>query len=197
MLMNRTRSLMLMFVVLAGCQGRESDAGVKRSALTVTQASARTFATVAAAEAAAPETPKVAASTTSDAPRSSAPKARSAAQPASLEGKLKVKRLVVASGVEKREPVGAASTFSAKDASKIYGFVELENPEKAEGNVFLSFEQGRAIEPKGNVKLAVGASPRWRTWGFSRAVREAGSWSVVVRDEAGTELARERFEVTL
>lgn len=46
--------------------------------------------------------------------------------------KLALKRLVLAHGIDKREPQDVSTTFNAKE-SKIYAFVEVENPEKLPG----------------------------------------------------------------
>jgi len=109
---------------------------------------------------------------------------------------LRIRRLVVAEGVEGREPVAPRRTFARGELERVYAFVEVENPERLPGDVVVSFEpaDGPAI---GNVPLAVGAAPRWRTWAFSRAVDRPGEWTAVVRDGEGRVLAREPFTVTL
>lgn len=108
---------------------------------------------------------------------------------------LRVRRLVLSEGVEGREPVGASRAFQRGDLQKIYAFVEVENPERLPGEVVVTFESpdGLAV---GNVRLDVGAAPRWRTWAFSRAVDREGEWTAVVRDAEGRVLAREPFSVT-
>lgn len=111
--------------------------------------------------------------------------------------KLSVKRLVVAEGVKAREPLGAATTFSGKAAKKIYAFVELENGDRVPGEITVSFEPPGGGASRGNVTLAVGAEPRFRTWAFTRAARVAGAWTAVVKDGRGEVLARAPFEVSL
>lgn len=108
---------------------------------------------------------------------------------------LRVRRLVLSEGVEGREPIGARSTFQGSDLERLYAFVEVENPERLPGEVVVTFESpdGLAV---GNVRLDVGAAPRWRTWAFSRAIDRAGEWTAVVRDAEGRVLAREPFSVT-
>lgn len=111
--------------------------------------------------------------------------------------KLRVKRLVVADRVTNREPVGAKALFRAADAERIYAFVEVENASGEQAEITVAFEPPGGGAAKGNVSLAVGASPRWRTWAFTRAARSAGVWTAVVRAPGGDVLARTPFEITL
>jgi hypothetical protein len=115
---------------------------------------------------------------------------------ATTEGALVVKRLVVAPAVKGREPVDPATSFKA-DSGKIYAFVELENKEATESEITVSFEAPDGKSATGNVKLDVGAEPRWRTWAYTRAARTAGSWTAIVKNRRGDVLARAPFEVTL
>lgn len=113
---------------------------------------------------------------------------------AANRARLQVRRLVVARGVEGREPVGLASSF-ALGADPIYAFVEVQNASPEDGAIVITFE--RAGQRTGNVNLAVPANQsRWRTWGWSRGVKEPGEWVAVVRSAGGRELARTAFEVT-
>jgi hypothetical protein len=108
---------------------------------------------------------------------------------------LKVTRLVVARGVNGREPVGAATSFSAESVEKIYAFVDLQNDAKVESEVFVTFTPNGG-GPGHRIKLDVGAEKRWRTWALSRKPRTPGSWTATVRDGGGKVLARTTFEVT-
>lgn len=112
----------------------------------------------------------------------------------SSQAQLQVKRLVVARGVKGREPVGLASSF-ALGADPIYAFIEVQNASPEDGAIVVTFE--RAGVRAGNVNLAVpGNQTRWRTWGWSKGVKEPGEWIAVVRSSGGRELARTAFEVT-
>ncbi|MFO0616820.1 MAG: DUF2914 domain-containing protein [Polyangiaceae bacterium] len=107
---------------------------------------------------------------------------------------LAIKRIQFAEAIDKREPVSPEETFSAKQTEKLYAFVELDNPEKARGRVFVHF-----IPPLGStskVELRVGDKSRWRTWALRRSVKAVGTWTVVVKDAKGNELGRRTFEVT-
>lgn len=131
-----------------------------------------------------------------------APAPKPATRPAKakvLDAPLKVKRLVVAEDVErgKREPVGESTAFKAADIDKLYAFVEVENPTTAESEVFVTFEPEGDGASQGQVSLRVGASPRWRTWAYTRGVKKAGNWAAVVRSADGKVLARAPFSVTL
>lgn len=109
------------------------------------------------------------------------------------ESGLSVQRLVFASGVEDREPVGASESFAEK-AGPVYAFLELVNVSAGENEISvewqpLGVEGVRAGEVRGLVSLHVGASPRWRTWALTRTLK-AGDWECIVRDASGIELAR-------
>jgi hypothetical protein len=108
---------------------------------------------------------------------------------------LKVLRLVTARDVSGREPVGAATSFSAADLEKVYAFVELANDARAESGIVVTFTPP-AAGPQRIIKLDVGPQKRWRTWAVTRKARAPGTWAVSVADARGTVLARTSFTVT-
>lgn len=109
---------------------------------------------------------------------------------------LKVKRLVVTTGVKDREPVAAGDALLA-DGSPIYAFAELSNPGGESENVRITFERKGGAERVGNVTLPVpGQVGRHRTWAVTRFIRAAGVWDAVLWSESGAELGRTSFEVT-
>lgn len=112
------------------------------------------------------------------------------------DARLAVRRLVLSQGVKNREPTDAATSFRG-DAKRIYAFVELENKDRAPGEIVVEFEPPGGGAPHGDVTLPVGAAPRWRTWAYTRTARVAGSWTAVVKNRKGEVLARAPFEVTL
>lgn len=112
------------------------------------------------------------------------------------EAKLSVKRLVLARGVKDREPLEPGTTFKS-DARKVYAFVEIENRGRVPGEIVVEFEPPGGGTPHGDVTLAVGPAPRWRTWAYTRTASQAGTWTAVVKDTKGEVLARAPFEVTL
>jgi len=109
---------------------------------------------------------------------------------------LTVKRLVISTGVDRgtRRPSGEATSFTKGAFEKLYAFVEVENPGD-EADIVVSFDPPSDKAERGNIELSVGRSPTWRTWGFSRAFDEAGTWTAIVRTRSGKELARTEFEV--
>jgi hypothetical protein len=111
-----------------------------------------------------------------------------------LEAPLRVKRLVLARDVAEREPVSASDRFARGEADRIYAFVEVENPERAESEIHVTFEPADGA-PTGHVRLRVGPSSRWRTWAYTRGARSPGAWEAVVRDASGTVLARAPFAI--
>jgi hypothetical protein len=112
------------------------------------------------------------------------------------DARLAVRRLVLSQGVKNREPIDAATSFRG-DAKRIYAFVELENKDRAPGEIVVEFEPPGGGAPHGDVTLPVGAAPRWRTWAYTRTAHVAGSWTAVVKNRKGEVLARAPFEVTL
>lgn len=121
-----------------------------------------------------------------------APVQKAKAAPVAAEA-LRVKRLVLTHAIEKREP--APATELSLGSGPIMAFLELGNASDREETVEVSFERGD--KSVGHVKLSVPAqTKRWRTWGQSRNVREAGEWQAVVRSSSGVELARASFTVS-
>ena len=108
---------------------------------------------------------------------------------------LVVKRFVVTSGVERREPVASDQPFVA-DGKPVYAFAELRNPGGEEQEVSVIFERKGSNQRVGNATLKVPASvPRHRTWANTRYIREPGTWEAVLISASGAELARTTFDV--
>jgi hypothetical protein len=119
-----------------------------------------------------------------------------AARPVKEDATLKVRRLVIAQGVSNREPTGAGTSFEASEADRIYAFVELENEEKVDSEVTVTFVPPGGKAAIGDVTLDVGPHSRWRTWAYTRGARKAGTWTAVVRSMSGKVLAKAPFEIT-
>jgi hypothetical protein len=131
-------------------------------------------------------------------PTAAALPAASAAPPlergSAITSDLQVKRFVVATAIENREPVLAGSL--ALGELPVFAFAELANRGSEAAQVVITFEREGSTQSVGHVELAVpGASQRWRTWGKSNLIDKAGKWSAVLRDQQGKELARAPFEV--
>jgi hypothetical protein len=109
---------------------------------------------------------------------------------------LRVKRLVVAKNVDKREPVDAGTSFKKSELGKLYAFVEVENPDAGKSEVIVRFIPPNQKPSRGNVELDVGPAKRWRTWASTRTIDQIGTWQAVVTTKDGRELARQSFDVT-
>lgn len=135
-------------------------------------------------QAPAAATPSTAAQPAAKAPRAQAP----------LDAAARVTRLSVAKGVERRQPVGEAERFERGSYERLYAYLEVDNRGEP-GAVVVSFVPPGGGPERGRVRLDVGASPRYRTWAYSRAVDLPGRWAAVVRSLDGRELARTSFDV--
>ena len=106
-----------------------------------------------------------------------------------------VRRIVITSGIESREPVDTTDELVLGQHERIYAFVEALNHTDEEGALDVTFEP-ESGEVTGHVTLNIPANTtRWRTWAFTRHVYTPGRWRVVVRDNAGTVVAERAFEV--
>lgn len=107
---------------------------------------------------------------------------------------LKLKRFVITHQIENREPV-AGDQFKLGSAP-VYAFVEFENSAHDARSVRVMFQNQDTKATVGHVKLTVPAtSERFRTWGNTRMIRDAGHWVAVVSTADGVELGRAPFEV--
>lgn len=185
--------------VVVACMMASVFAGCDRAAPSVAPP-AQVAAAPAPCAAPGPQAAVTAAIPTAAAPAPApapAPVKVAAPKPSTRPAELKVKRLVVAEGVEDREPVEAGTSFKAGAVERIYAFVELENATREPGQVTVAFEPAGGGGASGNVTLDVGGAPRWRTWAYTRAAKRPGAWTAVVRSADGEVLARTPFEVTL
>lgn len=107
---------------------------------------------------------------------------------------LRVRRLVVTSGIAGHEPDGSIGTMAVGEHERVFAFVELANAGGA-GSVVVTFERD-GLSPTGHVELEVPQRVgRWRTWAFTRGVTSTGEWRAVVRDVDGRVLAEQDFVV--
>lgn len=193
----RWLSVVVLGALAVGC-GNRPDRGSNAPVACVPSSGMTTpaSASVAAAPAATLAPPPGASATAKSVTASAAEKP---AKAKASDAPLKVKRLALATSVDrsKRAPVGESATFKASDIEKLYAFVEVENPDKEESEVFVTFEPEDAGASQGQVALKVGSAARWRTWAFTRNAKRPGKWAAIVRSSDGTVLARTPFEVTL
>lgn len=102
-----------------------------------------------------------------------------------------ISRLVIATAVENREPVGVAETFPAS-AEKIFCFLEAVNIVK-DMEVSLTWFHGQKELLKFNLPLHAG--PRWRTYAFKNLRGLKGDWRAEIRDAGGNLLKDVKFKV--
>ena len=126
------------------------------------------------------------------APAGLAKKASKGVEPAVAGEGLVIKRLVVTNSIEHRELVTVDQLALSEEP--LFAFIEVANPGETPEQIEVTFEKdGRSV---GHVKLEVPAkNKRWRTWGKTRQVRQAGEWVAVVKTADGKELSRKSFVV--
>ena len=100
-------------------------------------------------------------------------------------------RLVVATGVENREPVGVAETFPAT-TEKVYCFLEATEIPKDTEISFVWFH-GEKEMLKTNLPLQAG--PKWRTFANKNLGEMKGDWKVEVRGAKGNLVKDIKFKV--
>lgn len=111
-------------------------------------------------------------------------------------GSVRVRRLIISTGVEGHEPTGAADEFEIGAQRRIYAFVDAANDSDEDAALRVTFEP-EVGESAGHVSLDVPADARrYRTWAHTRHVYTPGRWHAVVRAADGHEVARRAFDVT-
>ncbi len=101
---------------------------------------------------------------------------------------IKVERIVTATGVEKREPVGETSSFDSS-VTRVYTWTKItaeQAPATIKHVYYLNDKMVREIP------LSVNSSP-YRVWSVKNVV--PGNWKVEITDEAGTVLSSAVFTV--
>ncbi len=174
-----SRSLLLSFLVVAACNSPSAA-----------PPSPPPKPVVSVAPAAKPEPAAAVPQPSAPAPSAhvvSAPKSSSQATG------LSVKRFVVASEIENREPLQIESVELGQ--LPLFAFAELANA-GGRDQVVITFEREGSSDSVGHVELVVpAATQRWRTWGKTNLIDKPGRWNAVLRDGSGKELARTPFEV--
>ncbi|HQK99435.1 MAG TPA: DUF2914 domain-containing protein [Smithellaceae bacterium] len=102
-----------------------------------------------------------------------------------------IERLAVARGIENREPVGIAETFSA-DTPVVYCFIEAKSIEADTRVTVAWIHEGKEIH---SISLPLKAGPRWRTRSEKTLYGLTGAWSIEIRDEGGKVLKQTSFKV--
>jgi len=102
-----------------------------------------------------------------------------------------VGRLVMATGVADREPVGVASEFP-DGPGPVYCFLEATDIREETEALFVWYHEG--VE-RARVSLRLGQGPRWRTWSSKDVTGQPGAWKVEVEDASGAVAGSAEFTV--
>ena len=102
-----------------------------------------------------------------------------------------IARLVVGTGVEKSEPVGAAETFPAS-TEKVYCFMEAAQIQKDTEISFIWIYGGKEML---KTTLPIKAGAKWRTYANKNLRGLKGEWKVEIRSPEGKILKEIKFKV--
>jgi len=112
-------------------------------------------------------------------------------QPVASDAPFTIARLVLCSGLENREPVGAAESFTAS-AEKVYCFIEARDV-SAESTLTVAWKlDGKEIC---RTDLVLKAGARWRTNAYKTVSGMPGAWEVTLLDSDGKEIRTASFKV--
>jgi len=125
----------------------------------------------------------------------SAPEAAPGVELVEREG-VSLGSLVIARGVELRQPVEPGTSFSLAGGNKLYAVMDVKNPSKELSELGVAWLPEGSDKERGAVTLSVGEQPRWRTWAYHSGFKKPGRWAAIVRDAGGVELGRATFDVT-
>lgn len=103
-----------------------------------------------------------------------------------------IKRAILSSSVENREPVDNLETFSVNDRAWLFNEIVDANEEKILYHQWSFYKDGVEIEMAKITLRAKGK--RWRTWSNKKLYKE-GNWSVKVLNESGDVLDKKDFFV--
>jgi len=102
-----------------------------------------------------------------------------------------ITRVVVGTGVENREPVGAAETFPAS-TEKVYCFIEAADIGKDTELSFIWFLGDKEMR---KINMPLRAGPKWRTWTYKNIGGQKGGWKIEIKDAEGKLLKEVKFKV--
>ena len=105
-----------------------------------------------------------------------------------------VKKIVLAAGVENREPIGLSSQFT-RGPGKAYCYITIPNLDGAIEQVSVVWAQG-GVE-KLRTEMAIKKSRAFRTWAHLRLdyASRVGAWECRVLDQRGQKIASASFEI--
>ena len=120
-----------------------------------------------------------------------APAQKKEAAPAKEKGEFAIARAVVGTGIENKEPAGAADAFPAS-TEKVSCFIEATNVSK---DVELATVWSLGDKEMRTINATVKAGPRWRTWVDKNVGGMKGDWKVEIKDADGKVLKDVKFKV--
>jgi hypothetical protein len=191
-------SFSLAIALCAGCSSGEGDSEARPDKQATRAAAEPAPAQKLSAPAPEPTPPPAPAPVEPVAAAPAAPPADAAAPGVALaerEG-VSLGSLVIARGVDKRQPVEPGTSFSLAGGNKLYAVMDVKNPEKTAAELSVAWLPEGGDKERGAVTLSVGEQPKWRTWAFHSGFRKPGRWAAIVRDATGAELGRATFDVT-
>jgi hypothetical protein len=103
--------------------------------------------------------------------------------------------IILARGVDRREPVEPGTQFTMGDGQKIYVILDVKNETGEDAMLTVSWKMPESDREIGQTELTVKSAKSWRTWSFTRWAKKTGTWEAVVRDAAGEIIARAPFRI--
>jgi hypothetical protein len=110
---------------------------------------------------------------------------------------LHLSELVLAAGVENRQPVDPRTTFSKASDERVYCYLRVENPDREEATVYMAWERAEGRAPTDQSReMQIRAMPTYVTFAFTGTARRAGRWACVIRNDNDEVLGRAEFDLT-
>jgi hypothetical protein len=103
----------------------------------------------------------------------------------------KVAKMVIATGVENREPVGVSETFPSS-TEKVYCFLEAKDVAEDTQVTFVWYSGGKEMF---KIDLPLKKGPKWRTYSCKNLRGQKGNWKVELKDSAGSTVKSISFKV--
>ena len=103
--------------------------------------------------------------------------------------------IILARGVDKREPVEPGIQFTMGDGQKIYVILDVKNETGEDAMLTVSWKMPESDREIGKTELTVKSAKSWRTWSFTRWAKKTGTWEAIVRNAEGEIIARAPFRI--
>jgi hypothetical protein len=103
----------------------------------------------------------------------------------------KVASMVIATGVENREPVGVSGTLPSS-TEKAYCFLEAKDVAEDTQVTFVWYYGGKEVF---KIDLPLKKGPKWRTYSHKNLRGQKGDWKVELKDSAGNTVKSVSFKV--